>query len=76
MHSMIEPVEVELRGTVETAWVEEDVPAAITTTLYDLIAAIHTAVEPDATVVHILRSWRITFLGDPEELARWVQEPF
>jgi hypothetical protein len=82
MHSMIEPVEVELRSTVETAWVEEDVPAAITTTLYDLIAAIHTAVAPDdaplvvATVVHILRSWRITFLGDPEELARWVQEPF
>ncbi len=81
MHSMSDPVEAELRGPVETALVEADVPATITTTLYDLIAAIRTAVVPDddplviATVVHILRSRQITFLGDPEELARWAQEP-
>jgi len=82
MQSMLEPVAAAWRGTVETAWVEAAVPAAITTTLYDLIAAIRTAVAPDddplvvTTVVHILRSRRITFLSDPEELARWVQEPF
>ena len=81
MHRMIDPVEAEWLGTVNTALVEEDVPATITTTLYDLIAAIRTAVAPDddplvvATVVHILRSRRVTFLGDPEELARWAQEP-
>lgn len=81
MYSMIEPVEAEVLGPVDTALVEADVPATITTTLYDLIAAIRAAVTPDndplvvATVVHILRSWRVTLLGDPGELARWAQEP-
>ena len=81
MHSMIDPVEAEVLGTVDTALVEEDVPATITTTLYDLIAAVRAAVAPDddplvvATVVHLLRSRRVTFLGDPEALARWVQAP-
>lgn len=77
---MIDPVEAELVGPVETALVEEAVPATITTTLYDLIAAIRATVAPDddplvvATVVHILRSRRVTLLGDPAELARWAQE--
>jgi hypothetical protein len=81
MYSMSDPVEAELRGPVETALVEADVPATITTTLYDLIAAIHTAVALDddplvvAIVVHILRSRRVTLLGDPEHLTRWAQEP-
>jgi hypothetical protein len=46
--------------------------SAIKTTLYDLLAAIHDTVSPEddrlavAVAVHMLRSGRVTFLGDPE----------
>jgi len=49
-------------------------PSATMTTLYDLVAAIHDEIdvhEDDlvtATVVHLLSSGRIKFLGDHEEL--------
>src|SRR5712691_2177442 len=61
--------------------VEEATPTTIMTTFYDLIAAIHAVVEPDAAdlavpvLVHLLESGRITFLGDVEELNRWASEP-
>lgn len=48
----------------------------ITTTLYDLIAAIRACVEPDeedlvvATVVHILQSGRVRFLQTSEAPVR------
>ena len=69
------------RGSAETGCVEEATPAIIMTTFYDLIAAIHAVVEPDAAdlavpvLVHLLESGRITFLGDVEELNRWASEP-
>jgi hypothetical protein len=46
------------------------VPSRITTTLYDLIAALHTVVGPEqddlvvATVVHWLHTGQLTWLGD------------
>ena len=45
----------------------------ITSTLYDLMAAMHTTVEPHndalvvAVVVHWLRTGRLTWLGDPDQ---------
>ena len=67
--------------SAETECVEEATPAIIMTTFYDLLAAIHAVVEPDAAdlavpvLVHLLESGRITFLGDVEELHRWASEP-
>ena len=52
-------------ATVETSGGEDTTPAAITTTLYDLIAALQEVVEPGedrlvvATVVSMLRAGRI-----------------
>ena len=69
------------RGSADTGCVEEAPPTTIMTTFYDLIAAIHAVVEPDAAdlavpvLVHLLESGRMTFLGDVEELNRWASEP-
>jgi hypothetical protein len=47
-------------------------PSCLTTTLYDLMAAIQAEVDPNddalvvATVVHLLRSGRLTWLGQAE----------
>jgi len=47
-------------------------PAAIHTTLYDLIAALSAEVRPDedgvltAVVVHLLQTHRVTYMGDRE----------
>ena len=49
MHLMIDPVETAWGGRGETAWLEEAEPDAITTTLYDLIAAVRAAVARDET---------------------------
>jgi hypothetical protein len=52
-------------ATVETSGGEDTAPAAITTTLYDLIAALQEVVEPGedelvvATVVSMMRDGRI-----------------
>ena len=80
MNTVVDPFETGGVATVETVVVKGDIPATITTTLYDLIAAVRAAVEPDddalviATVVHILRSRRVTFLDHVEEPDRWNQE--
>jgi hypothetical protein len=55
---------------VETVVTEEDTPATITTTLYDLIAAVQDVVGPDnkalvvATLQHLLCSHRATWVRD------------
>jgi hypothetical protein len=59
-----------MASTVATARITYPKRTAITTTLYDLIEAINTEVAPDedelvtATVVHMLNSGRVKFLGD------------
>ena len=51
----------------------EATPSCLTTTLYDLIAAIQDRLSPDddalvvATVVHHLQSGRLTWLGQARE---------
>ena len=58
---------------VTTAGLEVATPARLTTTLYDLIAAIQDGLSPDddalvvATVVHLLRSGRLTWRGQARE---------
>lgn len=53
----------------DAAVMGKDQPVTITTTLYDLVAAIRASVAPDeeglvvATVVHLLRSGRSRLLG-------------
>ena len=50
-----------------------EMPSTITTTLYDLMAAMQAVVGRDedalvvATMVHVLRSGRITFVGEDTE---------
>lgn len=64
MHTVVDPSEAESVATVV------ETPATITTTLYDLIAAVQAAVGPDddalvvAAVLHMLRSGRATWRGD------------
>ena len=54
---------------VGTSMQREATPSCLTTTLYDVIAAIQDEMSPDddtlvvATVVHLLRSGRLTWLG-------------
>lgn len=54
-----------------------EAPQTIRTTLYDLLAAIHDTVGPEddnlsvAIVTHLLRSGRVTWLGDPDIFAGW-----
>ena len=51
----------------------EATPSCLTTTLYDLIAAMQDRLSPDddtlvvATVMHLLRSGRLTWLGKASE---------
>ena len=65
MRTVIGPREEGSVATVATSGGEDTVPAAITTTLYDLIAALQEVVEPGedrlvvATVVSMLRAGRI-----------------
>jgi hypothetical protein len=48
---------------------QAETPTRITTTLYELIAALQNVVDPDAdalvvaTVMHLLRSGQLTFVG-------------
>jgi len=63
-------------STLETSGGEDTIPATITTTLYDLIAALQDVVQPDedadalvvATMVHLLRTELITWLSGSEAL--------
>ena len=65
MRTIISPCEEGSVATVETSSGEDTAPATITTTLYDLIAALQEVVEPGedrlvvATVVSMLRAGRI-----------------
>ena len=58
---------------VGTGMQGEATPSCLTTTLYDLIAAMQDGLSPDddalvvATVVHLLRSGRLTWLGKARE---------
>ena len=58
---------------VGTGMQGEATPSCLTTTLYDLIAAIQDGLSPDddalvvATVVHLLRSGRLTWLRQAKE---------
>jgi hypothetical protein len=51
---------------------EKGTPMTIRTTLYDLIEALHAEMKSEeealivSTVIRLLRSGRITFLGTPE----------
>jgi hypothetical protein len=55
---------------IDSCEIEADVPTCLTTTLYDLMAALQDVVAPheDALVVGLVARWlrtgRITFLGD------------
>ena len=46
MHTVIDPFAAGGAETVKTSGSEDEAPAAITTTLYDLIAALQEVVEP------------------------------
>jgi hypothetical protein len=54
--------------TVEAGLTEAEVATCLTTTLYDVVAALQTVVKPDeddlvvAVMVHWLRSGRVTFV--------------
>ena len=66
-------MECDERAQVGTRMQGEATPSCLTTTLYDLIAAIQEELSPDddalvvATVVHLLRSGRLTWLGKSRE---------
>src|SRR5215471_14216547 len=55
---------------------KEETPTRITTTLYELIAALHNVVDPDAdalvvaTVMHLLHAGQLTFVGKTRTYAR------
>lgn len=61
-------------STLQTSGGEDAIPATITTTLYDLIAALQDVVQPGedalvvATMVHLLGTGRITLLSGIEAL--------
>ena len=61
-------------STLKTSGGEDAIPATITTTLYDLIAALQDVVQPGedalvvAAMVHLLRTGRITWLSGIEAL--------
>ena len=65
MRTVIDPHEDGSVATIETSSGEDTAPATITTTLYDLIAALQGVVEPGedglvvATVVSMMRAGRI-----------------
>jgi len=64
-------VEVRAKGVRK-----EETPTRITTTLYELIAALQNVVDPDAdalvvaTVMHLLHSGQLTFVGQTRTYAR------
>ena len=61
-------------STLKTSRGEDAIPATITTTLYDLVAALQDVVQPGedelvvATMVHLLCTGRITLLSGIEAL--------
>jgi hypothetical protein len=65
MRTVIDPHAEGSVATIETSGGEDTAPATITTTLYDLIAAVQEVVEPGedglvvATVVSMMRAGRI-----------------
>ena len=67
-----------LDSTLKTSGGEDAIPATIMTTLYDLIAALQDVVQPGedalvvATMVHLLRTGRMTWLSGSEVLASVV----
>jgi hypothetical protein len=67
MHTVNDLAEVESIATIE---MKDNVTTTITTTLYNLIAAIQEVVDPAddalvvATVWHVLCSGRVTWHGD------------
>ena len=67
MHAIVEAFKAP--GIGADVVVQKALPSRLTTTLYDLVAAVQAVVEPDedelvvATVVHMLRAGQITFLG-------------
>jgi hypothetical protein len=66
MHTIMAPCK---REVVASEVREKKTPSRITTTLYELMAALQDVVGPDndtlvvATVAHLLRSGQLTFLG-------------
>ena len=66
MHAIVEAFKAPRIGA--DVVVQKALPSRLTTTLYDLVAAVQAVMEPDedelvvATVVHILRAGQITFL--------------
>jgi hypothetical protein len=69
MHTVIDPFKDGGVVTVEPSGGKDAAPATITTTLYDLIAALQEVVDPGeealvvATVVSMLRAGRLTWHG-------------
>jgi hypothetical protein len=67
MNSVVKPCNAKM---VEAGLTAAKAPARLTTTLYNVMAAPHTVVEPDeddlvvAVVVHWLRSGRLIFVRD------------
>lgn len=67
MNAVVKPQQGQI---VEAGQMTVEVPARMTTTLYDVIAALQSVVEPDedglvvAVVGHWLRTGRITCVGD------------
>ena len=67
-----------LDSTLQTSGGEDAIPVTITTTLYDLIAALQDVVQPGedvlvvATMMHLLCTGRITLLSGIEALASVV----
>jgi hypothetical protein len=65
-------------STLQTSGGEDAIPATITTTLYDLIAALQDVVHPGedtlvvATMVHLLSTGRMTLRSGLEALASVV----
>ena len=65
-------------STLKTSGGEDAIPATITTTQYDLIAALQDVVQPGedalvvATMVHLLCTGRMTVLSGMEALASVV----
>jgi hypothetical protein len=70
MHTVIDPFKDGGVVTVEPSGGKDAAPATITTTLYDLIAALQEVVDPGeealvvATVVSMLRAGRLTWHGN------------
>ena len=72
MNTLVERYEVGDMATIAARQVEPDMPATMTTTLYDLVAAIQAVVEPDREelvvpiVAQMLHAGHATFLRRAE----------